>query len=92
MTQTNLSRRLTPLDSTFLYCEKPEQPMHIGGCMVYEGRISRATSWPGSSWRAPAPAPSLRQKVVFPPFALRYTRRSGRCGRDGPGSRCGRAG
>ena len=39
MTQTRLNRRLTTLDSTFLYFEKAEQPMHIGGCMLYEGRI-----------------------------------------------------
>ena len=41
MTQPSLNRRLTTIDSTFLYLEKAEQPMHIGGCMLYEGRVSR---------------------------------------------------
>ena len=36
-----LNRRLTTLDASFLYCEKPTQPMHIGGCMTYAGHISR---------------------------------------------------
>ncbi len=71
MTQTNLSRRLTALDSTFLYFEKPEQPMHIGGCMVYEGRISRDELARILLERLHR-LPRYRQKVVFPPFALAH--------------------
>ena len=43
MTSPALNRRLSPVDATFLYFEKPEQPMHVGGCMVYEGHISGTT-------------------------------------------------
>src|SRR5207249_2796125 len=71
MTQTRLNRRLTTLDSTFLYFEKAEQPMHIGGCMLYEGRISRdelARTLLGRLHRLPR----YRQKVVFPPFTLTH--------------------
>ena len=38
-----LHRRLTTIDATFLYAEKPTQPMHVGGSMVYEGHLSRYT-------------------------------------------------
>src|SRR5712692_3307984 len=71
MTQTKLNRRLTTLDSTFLYFEKAEQPMHIGGCMLYEGRISRdelARTLRDRLHRLPR----YRQKVVFPPFTLTH--------------------
>ncbi|HEV8440446.1 MAG TPA: wax ester/triacylglycerol synthase family O-acyltransferase [Methylomirabilota bacterium] len=71
MTSTPLSRRLTTLDSTFLYFEKPEQPMHIGGCMVYEGRLTRDELEQMLLARLHR-LPRYRQTVVFPPFALAH--------------------
>jgi diacylglycerol O-acyltransferase / wax synthase len=71
MTQTNLKRRLTTLDSTFLYFERPDQPMHIGGCMVYEGRISRDELARVLLDRLHR-LPRYRQKVVFPPFSFAH--------------------
>jgi WS/DGAT/MGAT family acyltransferase len=71
MTQPSLNRRLTSVDSTFLYLEKAEQPMHIGGCMLYEGRVSRdelARLLLDRLHRLPR----YRQKVVFPPFTLAH--------------------
>ncbi len=71
MTQSRLNRRLSTIDSTFLYVERAEQPMHIGGCMVYEGRVSRnelARLLLDRLHRLPR----YRQKVVFPPFTLAH--------------------
>ena len=71
MTQPSLNRRLTTIDSTFLYFEKAEQPMHIGGCMLYEGRVSRdelACLLLDRLHRLPR----YRQKIVFPPFTLTH--------------------
>ena len=71
MTDPDLSRRLTSVDAGFLYAEKPEQPMHVGGCMVYEGRVSRGELRQLMLDRLHR-LPRYRQKVVFPPFALAH--------------------
>jgi diacylglycerol O-acyltransferase / wax synthase len=71
MTSPGLNRRLSPVDATFLYFEKPEQPMHVGGCMVYEGHISRDDVMGLLSDRLHR-LPRYRQRVVFPPFALAH--------------------
>ena len=36
---STLNRRLTSMDASFLYFEKPEAPMHIGSVSVFEGEI-----------------------------------------------------
>src|SRR5215470_3143945 len=66
-----LNRRLTALDASFLYCEKPIQPMHIGGCMTYAGHISRDEVIHILADRMHL-LPRYRQKVVFPPFKLAH--------------------
>jgi WS/DGAT/MGAT family acyltransferase len=71
MSQVRLKRRLTPVDATFLYTEKAEQPMHVGGCMVYEGRLSRDELRRIMLDRLHR-LPRYRQKVTFPPFALAH--------------------
>jgi len=71
MTQPSLNRRLTTIDSTFLYLEKAEQPMHIGGCMLYEGRVPREELARLLLDRLHR-LPRYRQKVVFPPFTLAH--------------------
>ena len=71
MTDPGLNRRLTSIDAGFLYAEKPEQPMHVGGCMVYDGRVSRDELRRLMLDRLHR-LPRYRQKVVFPPFALAH--------------------
>ena len=39
MSEHNLSRRLSPMDSFFLYVEREEQPMHVGLVCVFDGKI-----------------------------------------------------
>src|SRR5262245_29865111 len=71
VTEPSLNRRLTSIDAGFLYAEKPEQPMHVGGCMVYEGHVARAELCPLMLDRLHR-LPRYRQRVVFPPFALAH--------------------
>ncbi|HEY5724390.1 MAG TPA: wax ester/triacylglycerol synthase domain-containing protein, partial [Methylomirabilota bacterium] len=66
-----LNRRLTSVDATFLYAEKSTQPMHVGGCMIYEGRLSLEALIGALDARLHL-LPRYRQKVVFPPFGLAH--------------------
>ncbi len=66
-----LNRRLTTIDATFLYTEKPSQPMHVGGSMVYEGRLSRELLVDALERRLHL-LPRYRQKVVFPLFGVAH--------------------
>lgn len=67
----DLNRRLTALDASFLYCEKPTQPMHIGACMTYAGHLSRNEVIRTLADRMHL-LPRYRQKVVFPPLKLAH--------------------
>jgi len=71
MAPRELSRRLTPLDASFLYFEKPNQPAHVGSCLVYEGYVSAAELTKAVANRLHL-LPRYRQKVVFPPFGLAH--------------------
>jgi diacylglycerol O-acyltransferase / wax synthase len=71
MSARPLNRRLTTLDATFLYTEKPTQPMHVGGSMVYEGHVPLAVLVQALESRLHL-LPRYRQKVVFPPFAMAH--------------------
>ena len=66
-----LSRRLTITDASFLYVEKPNQPMHVGSCLIYDGHVSAAALIRTLRERMHL-LPRYRQKVVFPPFALAH--------------------
>jgi diacylglycerol O-acyltransferase / wax synthase len=66
-----LNRRLTTSDASFLYVEKPSQPMHVGGCLVYEGHVSSDDLLAVMEERLAA-LPRYRQKAVFPPFVLAH--------------------
>ena len=66
-----LSRYLTALDAAFLYFEKPTEAMHIGSCMVYEGRMERQELIELLEKRLHL-TPRYRQRVVFPPFAANH--------------------
>lgn len=64
-------RRLTALEASFLYREQPCQPMHIGGCGVYEGHIPRQTLVRLLQDRLHL-LPRYRQKVVAAPFGIAH--------------------
>src|SRR5579871_3678114 len=64
-----LNRRLTITDASFLYVEKPNQPMHVGSCLLYEGRLSADELIRALRQRMHL-LPRYRQKVVFPPFGI----------------------
>jgi diacylglycerol O-acyltransferase / wax synthase len=67
----DLNRRLTTMDASFLYVERPTQPMHIAGCMVYDGHVSAQDIIDVLEERMHL-LPRYRQKVVFPPFGLAH--------------------
>lgn len=66
-----LNRFLSPLDAAFLYVERPNATMHIGGCMVYEGEFSREYVIEQVSARMHL-LPRYRQRIVFPPFFVSH--------------------
>lgn len=67
MAQPQLNQRLTSMDASFLYFEKKEAPLHIGGIHVFDGEI------PFESFREMVAAklpmlPRYHQKVIPAPF------------------------
>lgn len=66
-----LNRRLSTTDASFLYIEKPNQPMHIGSCGVYEGHLTRASVIETLRARIDR-LPRYRQRAVFPPFGIAH--------------------
>jgi len=65
------TNRLSALDASFLYQEKPNEPMHVASCTVYDGHISREETMELLLSRMHL-MPRYRQKVVFPPFGLAH--------------------
>ena len=68
---TELNRFLSPLDAAFLYVERPNETMHIGGCIVYEGGFSREHMIEQVGARMHL-LPRYRQRVLFPPFLVSH--------------------
>jgi WS/DGAT/MGAT family acyltransferase len=66
-----LNRRLTSQDASFLYVEKPNQAMHVGSCMIYEGEVSAADLMRAIEQRLPQ-IPRYRQKAVFSPYGIAH--------------------
>ena len=66
-----LNRRLSISDASFLYVEKPNAPMHVGSCLIYDGHVSADALARVLRERIHL-MPRYRQKVVFPPFALAH--------------------
>ncbi len=64
-----LNRRLSTLDSVFLYLEKPESPLHIGGTSIFDGQISYESVVNHIEDRLHL-VPRYLQKVVPDPFNL----------------------
>ena len=71
MVQPALSHRLSTLDATFLYVERPHAPMHIGSVNVYEGYLSREDVIETLAARMHL-LPRYRQRVVFAPFGIAH--------------------
>jgi diacylglycerol O-acyltransferase / wax synthase len=66
---------LSPLDAWFLYLERPEAPLHIGGVYIFEGD-SKVPGGRGALGMAETIeerlhlVPRYRQKVLFRPFNI----------------------
>lgn len=69
MKKPELNRRLSSLDSAFLYLEKKECPLHIGSTSVFEGKITFKDLKKHISERLHL-IPRYLQKVVPDPFNL----------------------
>jgi WS/DGAT/MGAT family acyltransferase len=63
------SRRLTTLDASFLYMERPEAPLNIGAVQVFDGPLSRQELVPRLR-RVVGRLPRYRQRVVGAPLGL----------------------
>ena len=63
--------RLGPLDTLFLYIEKKEMPLHIGGVFVFDGPISSEDLKSLIQGKLPL-IPRYRQRLAFPPLHLGY--------------------
>jgi diacylglycerol O-acyltransferase len=71
MAHSEVSDRLGPLDTLFLYMEKKEMPLHIGSVLVFDGAISTGALRSLIEARLPL-IPRYRQRVVFPPLNAGY--------------------
>lgn len=63
--------RLSAHDTVFLSWERPEQPMHVAECMVYDGHITAADMVQMIGERMHL-LPRYRQRVVPVPFGLSH--------------------
>src|SRR5882724_3716334 len=64
-------QRLSAHDSVFLSWERPEQPMHVAECMVYDGHITAADIVRMIGERMHL-LPRYRQKIVPAPFGIAH--------------------
>ena len=71
MTANGLRHRLSAHDFVFLYWERPEQPMHVGECMVYRGTFTAGDMVRMIEERMHL-LPRYRQKVVFTPLGIAH--------------------
>lgn len=71
MTEAVLNRRLSSLDSVFLYLERKECPMHIGSTSIFEGRLTLRALTKHIDDRLHL-LPRYIQKVVPDPFNLAH--------------------
>lgn len=69
--QQPLGHRLSAADAAFLYFEKPNEPLHVGSCFIYDGPISKAELIGVLQERLHL-LPRYRQKVIFPPLRLAH--------------------
>ncbi|MGI8927576.1 MAG: wax ester/triacylglycerol synthase family O-acyltransferase [Tepidiformaceae bacterium] len=68
-----LRQRMTATDASFLYFEKPSQPLHIGSMMALDGPLSRADLLAHMEARIHR-LPRYRQLAAFDPLNLGHPR------------------
>ena len=66
MTTPTLGARMTAMDASFLYFERPDQPLHIGSTCILDGPLSRRARRPHEETHSPHPA--LPPAAVFDPL------------------------
>jgi len=71
MARAEVSDRLGPLDTLFLYIEKKEMPLHIGSVFIFDGPISTADLKALIEAKLPS-IPRYRQRIMFPPLNVGY--------------------
>src|SRR5206468_5177056 len=71
MPSARLNRRLTAQDASFLYIDRPHQPMHGAWVGLYEGEMTLDEVRRAIEARLHL-VPRYRQKVVFPPFGIAH--------------------
>jgi len=71
MSKSELNRRLSSLDSAFLYLERKECPMHIGSTSIFEGKLTYRDLVKHIEDRL-FMLPRYLQKVVPDPFNLAH--------------------
>jgi len=71
MTRPSINRRLTTQDASFLYIDRPGQPMHGAWVGLYEGDLTLEHVTRVIAARLYL-VPRFRQKVVFPPFGIAH--------------------
>jgi WS/DGAT/MGAT family acyltransferase len=71
MAQAQLNRRLTTQDASFLYIDRPSQPMHGAWVGLYQGHVTLDEVIRATEGRLHL-IPRYRQKVVFPPFGIAH--------------------
>lgn len=71
MSEPTLNRRLSSLDSAFLYLERKECPMHIGSTSIFEGKLTHRDLVKHIDARLHL-IPRYLQKVVPDPFNLAH--------------------
>lgn len=69
MSEVTLRRRLSPMDAFFLYSEREESPMHVGGVCIFEGKMSYRKVVASLESRLDL-IPRYHQRVMFPPFKI----------------------
>ncbi len=71
MSQPVLNRRLSSLDSTFLYLEKKECPLHIGSASIFKGKVTAKHLRKHIADRLHL-IPRYQQKVVPDPYNIAH--------------------
>lgn len=71
VSKSGVGDRLGPLDTLFLYIEKKEMPLHIGGVLVFDGPIASGDLKALIEAKLPL-IPRYQQRLVFPPLNLGY--------------------
>ncbi len=71
MSEPTLNRRLSSLDSAFLYLERKECPMHIGSTSIFEGKLTHRDLVKHIADRLHL-IPRYLQKVVPDPFNIAH--------------------